>query len=103
MYLLEREGIFKIYNDSSWNKFFWKKYFDEYKTQFYGQIISVIHRFAFLHLQTMIFSFELKRMSFMDIKLMQSFLVYLVSQANPPSGTLLVLPDRTTSYHYSIL
>ena len=38
MYLLEREVIFKIYNDSSWKKFSGKSIFDEYKTQLYGQI-----------------------------------------------------------------
>ena len=103
MYLLEREGIFKIYNGRSWKKFPEKSISDEYKTQLYGQIIWAIHSFAFLHLQTMIFSPKLKRMGFMDIKLMQSLLVYRVSQAKPPSGILLVLPDRTTSYLYSIL
>ena len=55
MYLLEREGIFKIYNGRSWKKFPEKSISDEYKIQLYGQIIWAIHSFAFLHLQTMIF------------------------------------------------
>ena len=49
MYLLEREGIFKIYDDNSWKEFSGKSIFDEYKIQLYGQIIWTIHRFAFLH------------------------------------------------------
>lgn len=38
MYLLEREGIFKMYNDRSWKNFPEKCSSDEYKTQFYGQM-----------------------------------------------------------------